>query len=238
MTRFRDSRRYAHRVAAILLALLFIGGNACDAQPVFPRGKARIIGTVADSAGNPIIRAYVCREVILNQPYGTGTLCASPDTSGHYILDNLPAGVQVVRATCSGRKIFSGKLLAEDTLVVADGEERRFDVRGSSAGCDTRPFSVRRGTFEGHYSYGFEESRFQPCKDSISAWADFAPDVSKSPPRWPKLNDPYYPTFFVRWRGTVRGPWHFGHLGASDYQILVDSILTVRLPSRTDCVRQ
>ena len=237
MTRFRGSGRCAHPIAAIVLAMAFIGGNACDAQPVFPRGTSRIIGTVADSLDTPIIRTRICREVVLNRPYGTGILCASPDTSGHYILDNLPAGVQVVKATCSGRTILSGKLLAEDTLVLADGEARRFDVRASSAGCDMRAFSVRRGIYEGHYTFGFEESRFQSCKDSISAWVDFAPDVSKSPPRWPKLNDAYYPTFFVRWRGTVRGPWHFGHLGVSDYQIVVDSILMVRLPSRTDCVR-
>ena len=40
-------------------------------------------------------------------------------------------------------------------------EVRRFDVRASTAGCDMRPFRMERAAFAGHWTSGFEESRFE-----------------------------------------------------------------------------
>ena len=36
-------------------------------------------------------------------------------------------------------------------------------------------------------------------------------------------------------RGTLIGPFAYGHFGMSDYQLTVDSVLFARLPSRNDC---
>jgi len=84
-----------------------------------------------------------------------------------------------------------GRTLAQDTLEVGDGRERRLDVRTDAAGCDMRPFIVRRGLFVGHYTFGFERSSFIVCGDSLSAWAEFSPAATRSGQRWPKPNDRY-----------------------------------------------
>jgi hypothetical protein len=211
------------RVALFALAVFLLTADRGEAQPVSSRGRARVVGIVVDSTtGRPIVRSRICRE---------GVVCASPDTTGDYVLDSLPAGIQALTATCSG---LGERTLAHDTLVVAEGEEARFDVRTSGSRCNMRPFIVRRGVFEGHYTSGYEESRFRPCNDSIIAWAELSRAVIESGPEWPKVNG-YVRTYFVRWRGTLRGPWRYGHMGVSAYEIRVDTILAVRRSGRSDC---
>ena len=155
-----------------LIAALLASASESGAQAVVPPGRARVVGIVLDSAtGRPVVRAHICGEVLPNSPTGSATRCASPDSSGRYVLDSLPVGSQGLTVTCSGRRLLEGTALARDTLAVGDGQEVRFDVRTDAAGCDMRPFIVRR----------------------------------------PKTNDRYYPTYFVRWQGTLRGPWRYGH---------------------------
>jgi hypothetical protein len=200
-----------------------------------PRGRARVFGTVLDAAGRPIIRTYICRDPRFNSPKWDVAPCATPDTAGRYVLDGLPAGVQILSASCSGERMMSGALVAQDTVDVADGQEQRLDMRGSSAGCDMRPYVMQRAIYEGVYTSGFEESGFYSCHDSIRAWASFAPTAFASGIKWPKPTDESYPSYFVRWRGTLQGPWHFGHMGGSSYDISVDSVLMIRQAGRSDC---
>ena len=218
--------------AAAVLAPLVLG-----AQIPFPRGRAQIRGTVRDSlTGQPIVRTRVCSEVELPTPYGRGVLCASPDSLGGYVLDSLPAGRRVVTATCAGRKLLGGRLLRQDTVALGETDAVRLDVPADTTGCDMRPFVERHGEFSGYYRSGFEESRFSPCGAPASAWVEFGPRASAQRIRWPKPNDRYYPTYFVRWVGTLRGPWQYGHLGVSPYEFVVDSVLAVRRPGRrTGC---
>ncbi len=220
------------RVALFALAIFASAADRGEAQPVSSLGRARVVGIVVDSTtGRSIIRSRICGEVELEPPYGRAVRCASPDTTGRYVLDSLPPGIQVLTATCSG---LGERTLAHDTLVVAEGEEGRFDIRTSGSRCNMRPFIVRRGVFEGHFASGYEESAFRPCNDSISAWAELPRVVIESGPDWPKPTE-YNPRYFVRWRGTLRGPWHYGHMGVSSYEVRVDSILAVRRPHRSDC---
>jgi len=219
-----------------LIAVLLASPSESGAQAVVPPGRARVVGIVLDSAtGRPVVRAHICGEVLPNSPTGPATRCASPDSSGRYVLDSLPVGSQGLTVTCSGRRLLEGTALARDTLAVADGQEVRFDVRTDAAGCDMRPFIVRRGVFLGHYTVGFEESSFLACGDSLAAWVEATPAAMRTGPQWPKPNNRYYPTYFVRWQGTLRGPWRYGHMGVSNYELTVDSILSVRRPGRSDC---
>jgi hypothetical protein len=213
--------------------------TALLAQPPFPHGRARVSGTVVDSAtGRAIVRARVCRELELGPPFGRGIRCASPDSLGRFTLDSLPEGRQVVTVTCTGRRVLDVRLLRADTLEIGPGEVARVDVRTGAAGCDMRPFVERRGEFAGRYTFGFEESRFTPCGDTLSAWVTFAPSANDTAIRWPAPNDKYYPSYFVRWVGTLRGPWHYGHLGVSPYEFVVERVLEVRRAGRRDGCRR
>jgi hypothetical protein len=226
-------RRFVYVPTFAALAGLLALPAVLAGQPVFPRGSAQIVGTVVDSStGRAIIRTRICREVDLRAPYGRGIRCATPDSLGRFSLDSLPEDRQVVTVTCSGERILDVRLLRQDTITLGPGAVTRIDVRTDAAECDMRPFIERRGEFTGYYRFGFEESAFTPCGESVSAWVTFGPQAAERHVVWPKQNDPYYPSYFVRWTGTLRGPWHYGHLGVSQYEVVVDRILEVRHPGR------
>jgi hypothetical protein len=200
---------------------------------------ASLKATVTDSlSGKPLLRIGIWNIRRLG-PQNSGMRFANSDTSGVVRLDSLPAGVeQFFQVMCDQGRLRS-KQLDSLFVVLAAGELRHWIVRTSGAGCDQRPFTVRSGVFEGRWRVGFEESRFVPC-DSVlpSAWMEFAPGAQKAPDvRWPKNLDKYYPEVFVRVEGQLVGPWRYGHMGVSDYQLTVNRTLTVRRPSKTRCGR-
>lgn len=43
------------------------------------------------------------------------------------------------------------------------------------------------------------------------------------------------PRYFVVWRGTLKGPGSYGHFGVSEFEMLVDSIVLVKVPGTSDC---
>jgi hypothetical protein len=152
-------------------------------------------------------------------------------------LDSIPAGVpQHFQLVCDAGKA-QGKQLDTLTAVLAPGEVRRWQVRALSQGCDQRPFVVQRAIFAGHWRYGFEESRFRPCDSLLpEAWLTFSPSARKdSSLEWPTGLDQYYPEVFVRVEGELVGPWHYGHLGVSDYQLTVSRMLNVAKASKKRC---
>jgi hypothetical protein len=220
--------------AAILAAVL--PGDVV-AQAWLPRGQARVAGVVLDAASrHPIVRTRICRVIDTGPPVGEVILCAMPDSLGRYVLDSLPEGLQTVTATCSGESQSESRLLDQKRLEVGAGEEGRFDVIADAEGCDMSPFWARRGTFRGHFVSGFEASSFRACGDSVTAWATLRLLAPRPAPVWPKPTDPEFPAYYVKWEGTFRGPWHYGHLGMARYEIEVERILEVRHPGPTDCL--
>lgn len=222
----------------LFVLALAIGAPTLSAQPKWPKGTARVVGTIIDTdTGKPIMRTSVCRLVNLGVPYGEGQICASPDTTGRYVMDSLPEGVQALSISCDGITPFKGRWLRFDTLNVGPGEEARLDVHGPALTCDMTPFVIKRAVFRGHYRAGFEESRFGACADSITAWVNVTPAARKTGPKWPKPNGKYSATWFVEWEGVLRGPWRwrYGHMGVSNYELTVERVLKVRHPKAGDC---
>ena len=112
-------------ICCIVAVLAMFSAAALPAQPVWPRGTARVSGVVLDSSTRrPIVRTKICREVDLSPPHGKGTVFTSPDSVGRYVLADLPEGQQAVSFVCTGdRKL--GCYLRFDTLIVGAGEEGR-----------------------------------------------------------------------------------------------------------------
>ena len=104
-------------------------------------------------------------------------------------------------------------------------------------GCDRRVLAEEYGVWRGYYTEGFEISAFQWCDDSTrSIWVQYAEGAqARSPVAWPTHGAHDVPHYFVGFRGTLIGPFAYGHFGMSDYQLTVDSVLFARLPSRNDC---
>lgn len=118
----------------------------------------------------------------------------------------------------------------EDTLRLA------IDARG----CDRRPLTGEQGVWLGHYVDGFEVSDFRWCGDTArSIWVRYAPgDSGKARAAWPSDGARGDPPYFVGFRGTLVGPFAYGHFATSDYELTVDSILFARSATGEDCIRQ
>jgi hypothetical protein len=110
-------------------------------------------------------------------------------------------------------------------------------LRVNSADCDRRELRTEYATWTGHYRSGFEESSLRLCDDSVrKIWVEYVPGFWNRPQvHWPPGSDRYYPEYFVRFRGTLVGPYSYGHFGVSPYELTVDSILFWREPRPDDC---
>lgn len=220
-----------HRSLLLVAALL---PPAAGSQSPAPSGRARVVGSVVDSATlRPIVRTQICAE-IPDGAYGRRR-CATPDTSGRYVLDSLPVGRRVVTFNCTVRSSYYGRLLRADTLNLQNDAIARIDVRVAAEDCDMQPFIQRHGVFAGHWTSGFEESRFIACGDTVSGWLDFRPGAVEKEMKWPEQNDRSYPTYFVRFEGVFRGPWHYGHMGVSRYEYDGERLLEVRAANPANC---
>lgn len=192
--------------------------------------RGKLVGDLVDtSSGLPLRRGLVCR---------IGGQCRGADSLGHFEYPWLSPGEQVFTVLCDTGRLFPREL---DTLRVRlqPGQhlELRFGV--NATGCDQRPFAVEVGEFRGHYTSGFEESSFVSCGDTavFRTWVDLAGKAQQQErPRWPgAVRGESYQRVYVRWRGTLVGPFHYGHFGVASYHLQVDSILEVRRSSRHDC---
>jgi hypothetical protein len=226
------------------LAVLLVPARAPSAQ----QPGATVRGTVTDSAtGRPVVGARVSAQC----PGCLGR--HATDSVGRYALEAAP-GSFVLEFHCPSRTLL-GRRLARREVTVAPGAEAVVDVRVGPGACYEPPYAERSGVFRGHYTPGFESSRFVPCPDSAvglaggllpgerlftpAAWAEYAPAAARARDvTWPSgaPRDRWgNPTYFVVWRGTLRGPGQYGHLGVSEFGFTVDSVLSVRAAGRDDC---
>jgi len=235
--------------ATALMAL----AAACATVPAqTARAQGVLVGTLRDSATRrPLTRGAAC--VWIEGPSGTRTRCARADTAGAFRLDSVPPGRYAVQITCRGMGIL-GETLASIPVEIGGARPVRRDVSVATTKCDPREEREITRVFNGHFTAGFEESRFVPCPadrwfvpgDSVGtrlvprgeAWVAWrSPEVSRAIGAWPspERTPSGNVRFFVRWRGTMTGPGHYGHMGIAPFVIQVDSVLEARTPSPADC---
>jgi hypothetical protein len=220
----------------VIGGMVLSAGSQAGAQTVSSSDtSAAVGGTVQErGTGKPVLRMSVCS---LRSQAPTFYKCFSAETTGVYELAGLPTGRQQLSVSCATATFV--KLLDTLTVDLHARQRRRQDFAVDTHGCDPRPFTVVKSDFRGHFSEGFEESRFVPCGDSTRyAWVTFTPaarppNVAPDWPDVPVVNG--YPRWFVHWHGTMTGPSRYGHFGVSPYQITVDSIIEIRAPSGDDC---
>lgn len=224
------------RVLARLVALSPLLAPGAHAQA--PGGAVASVEVAVTDAtsGRPVPRVLLYNWRRQTGDYWT-IYSAGSETTGVARLDSVPAGVpQRLIAECSAGapRVRAAKTLDTTTVVLRPGEVRRWAVRSSAAWCDAWPFRVVRGTFAGHWSSGFERSRFVPCDGALpAAWARL--EDSALPVAWPRGGAADDAPYFVRFEGTLRGPWHYGHLGVSPYELAVSRVVEIRRRGRADC---
>jgi hypothetical protein len=168
------------------------------------------------------------------------------------VLADLPQGRWSIVVGCVTLGIF-GQVMASDSISVSETAPVKRDWRVATTGCDARPLRRKYGMFRGYYTPGFESSEFVPCAadawflpsdvlktepyDERRAWAELQEGSLPKGFTWPRMrrNPRRNPRFYVRWRGTVVGPDHYGHMGVAPFEIQVDSVAILRAPRDNDC---
>lgn len=244
------------RAAVMALALLGTGSQAI-AQQTPQDGLAVLEVSVIDAAtGRPLPSAEECIEPRISALTRSRTRrCMDVDTAGRYRFDQLPMGTLPIQVSCWEISTgFTGfHRLETDTVVITESSPVRRDWVVPAEGCDRRERRTVSDTFSGHYTAGFEESKFVPCPadawflpsdsldgyatDARDAWVNFGDDKISRVIRSTDVpvNQRGYRRWFVRWRGTIQGPGRYGHLGGSAFELVVDSVLEVRAPTPDDC---
>ena len=213
-----------------------VQGRRVSATPIEPTVLLRV--RVLDSiSGRPVTHAGV--QTI---PW---TPLTNTDEHGRVVLHGVRRESSL-RITCPAWQRPLGSRIWEQQLSFNVVNDTEVVARVSTAGCVEHEPRLDRREFRGHYTSGFEASDFHPCggfllPDSIPAhrqhaWVRFAPNVDFGRLEWPSYVDTAtYPTVYVLWQGTIRGPGHYGHLGGAAYEIVVDKVLELRAPNKEDC---
>jgi hypothetical protein len=223
--------------AAALAGLLL---SATPLSQVHPQSwrPAALAGTVRDPAGHPVADIAV--------RIGAGPNVRT-DSLGRYAFAALPAGSWRITILCPSASYWHAQRLAVFTVELEQGNSSTQDVTVDRTQCRLAVPDTLRGQFRGHWSVGFEESRFVPCAGTIDSarvrpdsdwiWAVWA---DQSEGRWPEPmpapdTSDYGDRYYVEARGLLHGPGDFGHLGVSAYQLEVERLVQVRSPTADDC---
>ena len=237
-------------VALSVVAALAQASSAKTQRP--SAGTGVIAGTLRDVAsGHPLVRGSVCVSFARDEAQND-VRCERADSAGAFRLEDVPAGPRMLRVACTTYPLFAQFLDSVRVVVPERGTVSRHLSVGT-AGCDLRPLRRITRVFSGHYTSGFEMSEFVPCprdrwfipSDSVGtlrglrgrAWVrgtkpgGLGAALLQATPERVSGGGRY----FVRWRGTIEGPYNYGHMGMSPFQITVDSVLDARTPGPGDC---
>jgi hypothetical protein len=231
------------------LVRIVIVGAVWAAFPPRLAGQARgtLRGSITDSVtGAPMVAARVA--IWCSGCYGR----YPTDSAGRYRLDRLPAGSARFEAHCPSATGLGAEITQRTIEIAAEGETV-LDLRVPPGHCAEPGYSERPGIFRGYWTPGFESSAFFPCADSAlgvpapllpgkrlfppKAWADLAPGAARriSWPSGAPIDSYGNGTYFVVWHGVLKGPGTYGHLRVSEFSMLVDSVIAVRVRGPSDC---
>ncbi len=206
-----------------------------------PYLKPAVYGRIIDSAsGRPIGGVRMRVDSLMGIP--------GSDKDGWYLLFGVPPGARHASIYCPSQRLISWRKVATRVVSVSPRTDSLVNFQITLTGCSEPPAHTWTGEFRGHYTMGFESSDFTPCEQELErlegteyegetqyVWVEsFGPDALKGI-KWPKGNDPSYPTFYVRWRATITGPGSYGHLGVGMYEMRVDRVLELRKSRGNDC---
>ena len=211
------------------------------ASPIRAQSTGSIVGSVTDSAtGQPVLRTWI---MVASQRYARG------DSLGRFTVDSVTPGRHQMSVSCKGSTQIGGHQIWQDVVVVVSGQRATRDFKVDARNCDQRPLLAVTGEFRGFYESGFEHSRFVPCPGLVSGlppslaslldpnvlvWAGFS--AGRSPRSWPDGEDVRgFRRWYIHWRGTIRGPDSYGHMGVAAWSAAFDTALVLRRPAAGDC---
>jgi len=247
---------------AVALSVIATALPAQSSRPYFGSGVIRL--TLNDTSANPLRKPFDVWVAVPPQQGGStasGFEAQHRDDNSYYI-DGLPDGRVTVRVVCPSLR--GGAYDRSFDFVVHRAAPLDTTIDVDHAGCDTRVIRNETRVFSGFYTPGKDESRFVPCagdswilpSDSLRSPADSlaipkwmwepAAWVTWDPARpglrerltWPKIDERDQwgnATYFVRWQGAMTGPGRYGHVGASEFELKVESVVAIEKPTPSSC---
>ncbi len=221
------------KVRALLILACLANALTADAQVT-----GSVAGTIRIEPDRPLVRAQIW-SVVGNRIHG-----ASTDSLGRFRVDSVPAGTITFEVICpvpaTQFMAITPVAMKREVAVVA-GRATEMSGVVSAGACEPIPARSVRVRWRGRYSSAFEESSFNPCPDdSIArevrsygrpfgrrAWVEFSKSVWTKPGAGELANDSVSGRGFVEWSGELHGPALSGHMGMSNYRLVVDSIFSM-----------
>lgn len=253
----RDSSRpmINHRIGLALVVILALGACATAPKRRTPSIHEILSQTVRKGPFGTLRGTVVDRAT--GAPLAGFSVAAGPgwparaDSAGEFTFQRADAGMQRLWVVCPSRTAYHAQRIRAGTVRILPDSVVVRRVPVDPAQCTEPARDSLDAVFEGHYSAGFEESRFVPCRGSVEraggrplyatnrAWVRFDSAARYTgPPLRPQADTSGYGSrFFVRWRGRLEGPGNYGHMGVSPYLLTVREIIEVRTPGRGDCAR-
>ena len=198
-----------------------------DAQTGSIHGKAML-----EESGLPFPGVLV--TVDAPQYYGRHPV----DSMGDYLLKNVPVGTWNIEFHCPSAN-YVGREIATKSVIVTPGQSAKVEVIVPDMHCDEPPYAELRTRFRGHILFGFEHSGFLPCNEEdlkLSRNTFFQGNsiwVSNS------IGERLLPDvmYYVEFTGVLRGPGRFGHLGLSDYEVVIENLVEARKVEKPNCAQ-
>ena len=204
-------------------------------------------------ATGPFVRVTVTREgahvprvgIVL----GPDSSVSFTDTTGTFRFSRVRLGTHTIQLNCPVSRRLVGREFARQVVHVEPATDTSVNVVLKPNECIEPTNQTIRGVFAGHFTRGFDEETFQPCKSFPSPGGD-AYDLSDqralvaledSVEKDPRLTRLFRAavdsatTAYVRWSGTLTGPATYGLRGRENYMLHVEQVVEARRPSATDC---
>jgi hypothetical protein len=218
-----------------------------------------IFVTVVDTSNAPPVRPFSVVTFVPSSPGNRDIFKDAPSVEvspGRFRIDSVPQDPAGIVVMCPTIKMFAmAATRAEVHLSVRAGETLYTTIKVNHAGCDPRPIRSEYRVFTGFYTSAFEESSFVPCGNDNWMTAGDSLAMQKWEPRaWVKWTNAGYgtipsvtltpktrkdsygqPQLYARLRGTMKGPGHYGHMGISEFEFTVDSVLAMSATAPKSC---
>jgi hypothetical protein len=237
-------------LSAMLVALVACATSAQTPTPAYRLG--RLVVTLRDTVnGATLIRGSVCANIT------SMDRCAPQRGGNRFAIENLPFHSYDVVAGCGVLRGPYPQAIGRSTVTITDTATTELTLNVSFEGCDMRPFRRVTGTMSGLYVTGFEAGTIALCRPSEwyvasdsrrTTWVDWASERVWDKVKWPKPGKLYVKDengkqvelegvdeYFITVHGAFEGPDRYGHMGGAEFHFIVDSVITIRTPTRHDC---
>jgi len=219
-----------HRFTICIFLSMILYGCVTQKPPAY----GEIEGYVLNFDGSPLVEAKI--SVIAPSYYGRHP----SNYEGAYHLTGVPTGKWNIEFHCPSAN-YIGRRISTEEITVRENYLSKVDIQVPEMYCYEPPYAEVSSTYYGYISHGFENSGFISChEESLNLSKNL---FSNKAYIWAGITQGLYSEFqqdtlyFVKIKGSLKGPGSFGHLGVSLYLMEIDSVMVKKEVAQKDCAK-